>query len=197
MDAWRPPINQILFGLTYTQALNDEVVQWTADSATGYRSLGLGPAAYSEAIHAALASGERLDGLGQLPQFSQEDIAEFLRSLASRLDSMRPWPEPRFRSVDPALWGNFRQFQPTAEVDVPLVDLARILRTPFRPAGEGHEDQYLMMVALQTGETIALLGSYTRGRKALLLRHEGDDPDAVIDHFIEATGLPSDKIARV
>jgi hypothetical protein len=53
------------------------------------------------------------------------------------------------------------------------------------------------MVALQTGETVALLGSYARGQKTSLLSEGTDDPDTVIEHFVEATGLPSDKIVRV
>jgi hypothetical protein len=197
MSDWRPAINQILFALTYTRALTDEVAEKTADSAIRYRSLGLGPAAYYEAIHAALASGEHLDGLGQLPQFSQEEIASFLRSLASRLDSMRPWPEPSFRRIDPALWGAFRQFQQVAEVDVPLIDLTNIFRTPFRPAGDGEDGKYVLVVSLHTGETVALVGSYARGQKALLLSQGNDDPAVVIEHFQQVTNIPPGKILPV
>lgn len=127
MADWRTAINQILFGLTYTRELTDDVVEWNADSAIRYQSLGRGPAVYVEAIQDALASGERLDNSDQLPQFSQQELSKFLTSLASRLDALRPWPEPRFRPADdPALWASLRQSTKIAELDVPLLEL-----TPF------------------------------------------------------------------
>jgi hypothetical protein len=194
---WRLPINQILFGLMFTREITDEVVEWNANSAMRYESLDLGPGVYYRAINEALASGERLDGLDQVPQFSQGEIVEFLQALATRLDSLRPWPEPRFRVLDADPWGPFRRAEKIADLDVPLLDLSNMFRSAFRPAGEGQDGKYVLVLTLQTGETVALLGSYARGAKVSLLSQGTDDPDTVIEHFVEATGLPSDKIVRV
>lgn len=194
---WRLPINQILFGLMFTREITDEVVEWNANSAIRYESLDLGPAVYCRAIREALASGEHLDGLNQLPQFSQGEIAEFLQALAARLESQRPWPEPRFRVLDANPWRSLRHAEKIAELDVPLLDLMPLLRGVFDPAGEGQDGKYVMMLALQTGETVALLGSYVRGEKVSLLTQGAEDPSVVIEHFVEATGLPSNKIVRV
>lgn len=196
-EDWRLPINQILFGLIFTHEITDETVEWNAESAVRYESLDLGPAVYCQAIRDALASGERLDGLNQVPQFSQSDIANFLQALASRLDSMRPWPEPRFRVLDTNPWRSFRNAVKIAELDVPIMDLSNLFRSPFEPAGQDQEGKYFLMIALQTGEAIALVGSYAAGDKVSLLSQSAENPDAVIDHFIEATGLSSDKIVRV
>ena len=195
---WRTPINQILFGLTYTRELTDEVVDWNADSAIRYQSLGRGPAVYYQAIQDALASGEHLDNFDQVPQFSQQELSEFLRALASRLDSLRPWPEPRFRPADdPAPWASLLQSAKIAELDVSMLELTPLLRRPFRPTGEGQDGKYALVLALQTGEIVALLGSQARGEKVALLSQESDDPDTVIGHFVEATGIAPSKVVRV
>jgi hypothetical protein len=194
---WRLPVNQILFGLTFTPEITDDVVEWNANSAIRYESLDLGPAVYCRAIGEALASGERLDGLDQVPQFSQAQIVDFLSALAARLEAQRPWPEPRFRVLDANPWGSFRHAEKIAELDIPLLDLMPLLRGAFDPAGEGQDGKYFMILALQTGETVALLGSYARGERVSLLAQGAEDPDAVIEHFVDATGLPSNKIVRV
>lgn len=198
MADWRTPINQILFGLTYAQELTDELVEWNADSAIRYQSLGRGPAVYHQAIHDALASGEHFDNFDQVPQFSQRELSDFLTALASRLDKLRPWPEPRFRPVDdPALWTSVLQSPKIAELDVSLLELTSLLRRPFRPAGGGQDGKYALVLALQTGEIVALLGSQARGEKVALLSQETHEADTVIDHFVEATGFSSNKVARL
>jgi len=195
-EDWRGPINQILFGLIFTHEITDEVVEWNANSAIRRESLDLGPGIYCRAIGDALSSGEQLDGLGQVPQFSQEEIADFLEALASRLDSMRPWPEPPFRVLDSNPWRSFRDAVKIAELDVPLLYLSNVFRSPFQPI-EDHKGKYFLMVTVRTGETVALVGSYERGERVSVLSEEAEDPDTVVNHFLQATGIPSDKIVRV
>jgi hypothetical protein len=84
---WRGPINGLLYGLIFAPEITDELVAGCADAAINYTVLGDGPEVYYEAIHDALASGERLDGLGQLPQFDQAQVADFCVLL--RLSSTR------------------------------------------------------------------------------------------------------------
>src|SRR6476620_12668774 len=93
---WRGIINGLLYGLIFVPEITDEVVEFYADAAVNYTVLGDGPEAYCRAIDEALASGERLDGLSQLPQFPQAQIAAYLRALVARLQDLRPWPEPKF-----------------------------------------------------------------------------------------------------
>jgi hypothetical protein len=69
---WRGPINEILYGLIFTREITDEIVNGCANAAVHYTVLGLGPEAYYQAIGEALASGEELDSLHQLPQFDHD-----------------------------------------------------------------------------------------------------------------------------
>lgn len=44
--------------------------------------------------------------------------------------------------------------------------LSTVFRGPFRPAPEDPDGKYYLVLDLQTGENVALLGSYARGAKA-------------------------------
>jgi hypothetical protein len=194
---WRVPINEILFGLKFAQEITDETIRWNADNAVHYTVLDLGPEAYYQAISEALASGERLDSLGQLPQFDQAQIASFLRALAIQLDALRPWPEPKFRRLEPAAWATFEHAAPVARLDASVVEVTDVLQKGFRPTGDAEPGRYVMMLKLATGETVALLGYYAPGEKVTLLTDATGDPAEVIEHFTAATGFPADKITRI
>jgi hypothetical protein len=194
---WRGPINEILYGVIFTREINGEIVAGCADAAVNYTVLGLGPDVYYRAIGAALASGEDLDGLQQVPQFDQTQIAGFLRAVAERLDALRPWPEPKFRRLDPATWTTFAHAVPIARLDASILRIRNLLRGVFDPAGDAQPGQYVLMLKLATGETVALLGSYVRGEKITLLTDAAGDPSEVIEHFIAATGFPADKVIRI
>jgi hypothetical protein len=53
------------------------------------------------------------------------------------------------------------------------------------------------MLKLATGETVALMGSHGPQEKVTLLTDAGDNPAEVVEHFIEATGFPPDKVTRI
>jgi hypothetical protein len=194
---WRVPIDQMLFGLTYAEDITDETVEWNAESAIHFTTLDLGPEVYYRAIDQALASGEDLDGLRQLPQFGQEQVAGFLRAVATRLDELRPWPVPKVRPLDATTWASFGGAVPIARLDASIVGLTDVLQKGFRPVGDSPSGPNVLMLKLQTGETIALLGSYGRGEKVTLLADAESDPTAVIEHFTESTGFPADKVGPV
>jgi hypothetical protein len=194
---WRGPINGLLYGLIFAPEITDELVAGCADAAVNYTVLGDGPEVYYEAIHEALASGERLDGLGQLPQFDQAQVADFLRAVATQLDALRPWPEPEFRRLDPATWATFANAVPIARLDDSMLGLRNIVRGVFEPAGDSQPGRYVLMLKLATGETVALLGSPGPKEKVTLLTDAADNPADVIEHFTAATGFPSDKVTRI
>jgi hypothetical protein len=194
---WQDAVNEILFGLTYTDEITDETVRWNADSAVQYTTLTLGPEVYYQAIVDALASGERLDGLGQLPQFNQGQIAGFLRALANQLDTLRPWPEPKFRQLEVDTWMTFRHAVPIARLTASIPEVTDILQKGFRPPRGAESGMKVLMLKLATGETVALVGSYSRGDEVTLLSDATRDAAEIIDHFTEATGFPSDQITRI
>ena len=194
---WRDAINEILFGLTYTEEITDEIVRWNADSAVHYTTLTFGPGAYYKAIAEALASGEPLDGLGQLPQFDEAQIAGFLRALADRLDALRPWPEPQFRQLEVDTWTAHRHAVPIARLNASVREVTDVLQKGFRPADDGEPGMQVLMLKLATGEILALLGSYGGGDDVTLSTDAEGDPAAVIEHFTAATGFPPDKVTRI
>jgi hypothetical protein len=190
---WRDAINEILFGLTYTEEITDETVRWNADSAVHYTTLTFGPEAYYQAITEALASGESLDRLGQLPQFDQAQIAGFLRALADRLDALRPWPEPKLRQLGLDTWTAHRHAVPIARLNASIREVTDVLQKGFRPAGDAEPGMQVLMLKLATGETVALLGSHGPAEKVTLWTDAGDNPAEVIEHFTAATGFPADE----
>ena len=194
---WHDAVNEILFGLTYTEEITDETVRWIAASAVHYTTLTLGPEAYHQAIIDALASGERLDGLGQLPQFDQGQIAGFLRALAMQLDRLRPWPEPKFRQLEVDAWTTLRPTAPIARLTASIPEVTDILQKGFRPASGAEPGTKVLMLKLATGETVALVGSYSRGDDVTLLSDATRDAAEIVDHITEATGFPSDQVTRM
>lgn len=193
---WRVPINEILFGLTFTQEITDDTVRWNADSAVRYSTLDLGPQVYYEAIRQALASGETLDSVGQLQQFTEQQIADFLRAMATRLDELRPWPEPQVRQLDATTWAAFGHAVPIAQLQASILDVTDMLQKGFRPTADASGVEVLML-RLNTGEDIALLSSHRRGEKVTVLTDAVGDPAEVIQHFCAATGFPAEKVTGI
>jgi hypothetical protein len=194
---WRGPINGLLYGLIFAPEITDELVAGCADAAVSYTVLGDGPEVYYEAIRAALTSGERLDNVGQLPQFDQAQIASFLRAVANRLDALRPWPEPKFIRLKASTWATFTNAVPIAELEASILRIRKLVRGVFEPAGNAQPGRYVLMLKLATGEIVALLGSNGPKEKVTLLTDAGMDPTEVMRHFTAATGFPADEMTSI
>jgi hypothetical protein len=194
---WRGPINGLLYGMIFEPEITDELVRGCADAAVNYTVLGDGPEVYYEAIQHALASGERLDGLGQVPQFDEAQVADFLRAVATQLDALRPWPEPKFRHLSATTWAAFANAVPIARLDDSLLGLRNKVRGVFEPAGDAQPGRYVLMLKLGSGETIALLGAPGPKERVTMLTDADDDPAAVIEHFTAATGFPPENVIRI
>lgn len=196
-DNWRGGINQLLYGLNFAREITDDMVGRVADSVVLYRGFSGGPEAYCRAINTALASGEDLRLPNQLPQFGRDQIEAFLRAVVNRLDEMRPWPEPAFRSLVVSARDTMHGAVPIARLLAPMVRVRAVLREHFVPVGHAEPRDQLMMLRLGTGETIGLLGSLTHDDSVTLLAESTAEPGVVIDHFIAATGFPADDVRRV
>jgi hypothetical protein len=196
-EDWRGPINGLLYGMIFEPEITDELVKGCANAAVNFTVLGDGPDVYYEAIRHALASGEPLDGLRQVPQFDEAQIADFLRAVAHRLDALRPWPEPKLRRISADTWASFQHAVPIARVIASVTEVTDILQKGFRPAGGEEPGMKVLMLKLITGETVALLGSYSRGNDVALYADTAADPTTVIEHFTAATGFPPGKITRI
>jgi hypothetical protein len=191
---WRAPINQLLYSLTYSKSIDDDAVNFSADSAVQFTALSLGPDVYYRAITQALASGEQLDELSLLPQFDEAEIAGFLQAVAVRLDELRPWPEPGVRPLDVAAWSEFAHAVQIAELDASLVQVTDALQQGFRPVDNAKPGLRVVMLRLRTGETVALLGAYGAENKVAMWTEPAADPAEVIAHFVSLTGFPREKV---
>jgi hypothetical protein len=194
---WQGPINALLYGLIFAPEITDEVVAGCAEAAVNYTVLGDGPEVYYKAIQDALISGERLDNLGQLPQFEEAQIAGFLHAVATQLDALRPWPQPKFRRLDAATWATFENAVPIARLDTSILRVRNVVRGVFEAAGDSQHERLVLMLKLATGETVALQGSPGPGEEVVLLTEATGNPAEVIEHFTEATGFPSDQVTRI
>jgi hypothetical protein len=145
----------------------------------------------------ALASGERLDGLGQLSHFDDAQIADFLRAVATQLDALRPWREPKVRHLSANTWTTFAKPVPIARLDDSISGVLNKVRGVFEHAGDSQPGRYVLMLKLGSGETVALLGAPGPKERVTLLTDAADDPAAVIEHFTAATGFPPDKVTRI
>ncbi len=192
---WREVIDAVLYGLMYTDEITAETVEWNADRAVRYIYFDLGPEVYYRAIHDGLESGEAFNRRW-VPQFTQEQVAAFLRAMAARLDEMRPWPEPACRRLDDDMWSEFGHAVPIALLDDSIAGVMGTLQQAFGRTGDGSKNEVLML-RLQTGEAVALLGSHVSDDPVTLLTDAGGDPEEVIKHFVTATGFPAEKVTRL
>lgn len=195
---WRGPVTQLLYSLSFSNDIDDEIINFNGDSAVQYSTLELGPEVYHHAIESALASGEPLDDMALLPQFQQVQIAAFLRGVSARLDELRPWQYPEFRRVDvDDVDAHFEHAVKIARLDASLVEVTDLLQKGFRPFGASRPGMQVLTLSLRTGETVTLSGSYGLDERVFLSTDGSNDPAETMAHFISATGFPSDKVARL
>ncbi|WP_205876621.1 hypothetical protein [Mycobacterium camsae] len=192
---WHGPVNQLLYSLTFTREITDDIIQFNADSTIHNSTLTLGPDVFYKAINEALASGDDLKST-QLPQYDHAAITEFLTAVADRLDALRPSPLRPFHQLDAAAWAKSGCTTPIALIDAPILDLTNLLNLRFSPAGSAVPGQYVSMIRLCSGEIIALLGSSALGKKVALLADISGDPDTTIERFITSTGIPPEKVVK-
>lgn len=192
---WQLPIDGLLYGLTFAEEIDDETIDFIAGNAVNRTVLVDGPEVYREAIDEALASGRNLATDG-LPRFDHAAIAGFLRAVADRLDALRPWPQPRFRRLDPAEWSPEAFATPIAEFDGSVLALSNLLQEMFDEVDDP-EGGRVLMLALDTGETVALLGN-RRPRSAVSIHaRSGDGAGETIEHFLAATGVPAERLTAI
>ncbi|MEV4754644.1 hypothetical protein AB0J86_05970 [Micromonospora sp. NPDC049559] len=192
-SGWRPQLNAILYTLTYAPSLDAATVRATADNIVGRGSLRAGPQTYHDALTAALASGEQLTrDLGG--EHGEAGVRDFVTRLLHRLDELRPWPEPAYERQPIDQWPTFDHGRPVARVGQSLMNVQDRLRERFEKLPIGDGSLLGLILRLNTGETVALLGSYEKGNRPTLLQREPGDPRATIDAFRAATGLDENAV---
>jgi hypothetical protein len=151
------------------------------------------PDAYltTEEIYAGIAEALRSDTqlTESLPgtKPSEQEYRAFLGRLLDRLDTMRPWPEPPFRILDPSRWQDLGQMPLTARIRLDLLLLQQRLHRVFGHVG----NREVLALRLKTGTEVALVAHWWRGSDdiALLQRDPDLPPGQVAEEFRDATGL--------
>ncbi|NBE80767.1 hypothetical protein [Micromonospora rubida] len=183
---WRGPVDQLLYSVMFDSVLDDAVVARTARTVLDGRSLTAGPGAYVDAIGAALSSDARLAESFDTPH-DEAAFRDFLGRLRHRLEQLRPWPEPAYVRLPVEQWLTFGAARPVAQLGQSLMAVQDRLAQRFERL-PGDDGRYGLLLRLNSGHTVAVVGSYQPGPVTLLQRGPGD-PATVIAAFQAATGL--------
>lgn len=183
---WRGTVDQLLYSVMFDRALDDSVVDRTARAVLDGRSLTAGPGTYVDAIGAALASAERLSATFDTPH-DEAAFRDFLNRLRHRLEQSRPWPAPAYVRLPIEQWASFGAARSIARLGPSLIAVRDRLAQRFERL-PGDDSRYGLILRLDSGHTVAVVGSYQPGPATLLQRDPGD-PAAVLAAFLAATGL--------
>lgn len=200
MDAneYRGYVNAVLYGIDFVRELDEDAVRWLADSMIDQRHYPNPPAAYAGAIKAALAAG-RLPAqtLGASKRYSERELLEFLARLDRHLDERRPWPRPAVLKLDVRRWSEFAAARPVARVAQTIDELTGRLNRGLDRVQIGGRARPVAILELRSGELVALLGPADPPDPVFtLLQPDPTDPDEVIAHFCECTGVPPERVTR-
>jgi hypothetical protein len=183
---WRGPVDQLLYSVMFDRALDDATVDRTARAVLDGRTLTAGPGAYVDAVGAALASDERLSASFDTPH-DEATFRDFLARLRHRLEQSRPWPEPPYVRLPVEQWPTFGSARPVARLGPSLMAVRDRLAERFERL-PGDDSRYGLILRLNSGHTVAVVGSYQPGPATLLHRDPGDAA-TVLAAFLAATGL--------
>jgi hypothetical protein len=175
-------------------ALDDEAVSIVAKAMIEYRYFGLGPQAYVDGITTGLAQETPLADAFDTPH-SEEQFREFLARLKTRLDELRPWPDPEFAKLPIVAWATLNKARSIAKINTTTHQVTARIGKRFDTLPDGTRDA--MVLRLPSGEIIGLLGSDGVGNQVWLLQRDARDPEGTIAAFRKATGFSADEIIPV
>lgn len=107
-EPWRGPINMLIYSVELVSDLNDANAAITADAIIEYRTFENGPQFFLTAIRDALAD----DAVIMTPEWAEpaygredlrhteQEMREFLSTIAKHLQRRQPWPPKPARVVD-------------------------------------------------------------------------------------------------
>lgn len=190
-ELWQGTSNTVLYSIQAEPELNDAVVARIARALLEHPLSDLTPEQEYAGLAEALQSGAQLTEF--MPgRHSEEQYRDFLRRLLTRLDALRPWPEPPFRPLDMSHWDSFAGAQPMARLSSDYLNIQERLHRAFTKTG----DQEVLMLRLKSGDEVALVNPWwpESSDTAILHRDPGRNPEQVLAAFLDATPFTSDEI---
>ncbi|MFE0510551.1 hypothetical protein [Streptomyces sp. NPDC058964] len=190
-------VTAILYCLQFSRELGDEEVDRIARMILEQPIYDLTAEDQYAGIEAALAAKAWAQDLSWQPH-DEPSIRIFLRRLLGRLDALRPWQEPPFRSLGLDRWQEYRHGTLLAYVrlDSPAQDRlhARLRTVP------GDEDRLRAVVLrLRSRDEVALVAPpLPDGYDAVLMAVPPHRPAAqVIEAFVAHTGCQRERVSEV
>ncbi|MGP4051194.1 hypothetical protein [Streptomyces sp. 2A115] len=185
----------ILYCLQFSRELSDEEVQRIADMVLERPIHDLTIEEQYAGIEASLAVVVWEEDLSWQPH-DELSIRDFLRRLLERLDALRPWQEPPFRSLGFGRWEEYKRGTRLAHVRLysPSQDPmhARLRTVP------GDKDRLRgLVLRLRSADEVALVAPpLPNGYDAVLVAVPPHRPAAkVIEAFLTHTGYAQDRVS--
>ncbi|MFE9446344.1 hypothetical protein ACFYO2_47385 [Streptomyces sp. NPDC006602] len=185
----------ILYCLQFSRELSDEEVERIARMILERPIYDLTVEEQYAGIEAALAAVAWEEDLSWQPH-AEPSIRDFLRRLLERLDALRPWQEPPFRSLGFGRWEEYKRGVRLAHVRLysPSQDQlhARLRTVP------GDEDRLRgLVLRLRSGDEVALVAPpLPNGYDAVLMAVAPHRPAArVIEAFLTHTRYARERVS--
>nr|WTB34935.1 hypothetical protein OG781_40580 [Streptomyces sp. NBC_00830] len=184
----------ILYCLQFSRELGDEEVERISRVILEQPFYDLTTEEQYAGIEAALAVDAWKKDLSWQPH-DEPSVRNFLRRLLERLDALRPWQEPPFRSLGLGRWEEFKHGALLAHVRLysPAQDqMHASLRTV---PGDEHRLRGLVL-RLRSGDEVALVAPpLPNGDDAVLMAVRPHRPALkVIEAFLTHTGYPRGRV---
>lgn len=145
-------------------------------------------------IKAALAEDSWERDLSWQPH-DEPSVRDFLQRLLERLDALRPWQEPPFRSLGLDRWEEYKRGTLLAHVRLDFLPKDP-LQVRMRPVpGDEHQLRALVL-RLRSGDEVALVAPPFPDDDAVLMAALPHRPAAtVIEAFLTHTAYPRERVS--
>ncbi|MCL6669164.1 hypothetical protein [Streptomyces panaciradicis] len=187
-------VTAILYCVQFSPELNDAEVERIADMVLERPFYDLAVEEEYAGIEAVLAAPDWEDDLSWQPH-AEAAVRDFLRRLLQRLDALRPWREPPFRSLESNRWEEYRTGRLLAHVRLypPPQDP---LFSRLRPVPGDEHELRATLLRLRSGDEVALIAppSSGTGDAALMAVAPHRPAPQVIEAFVTHTGYARERV---
>lgn len=187
-------VTAILYCVQFSPELNDAEVERIADMVLERPFYDLAIEEEYAGIEAVLAAPDWEDDLSWQPH-AEAAVRDFLRRLLQRLDALRPWREPPFRSLELKRWEEYRTGRLLAHVRLypPPQDP---LFSRLRPVPGDEHELRATLLRLRSGDEVVLIAppSSGTGDAALMALAPHRPAPQVIEAFVTHTGYARERV---
>lgn len=179
---WRGSVNEILYGTILRSPADARTVENLVDSMLDHRYFNRSIDEYSNAVQAALRSGEHLAFDSSQ---DEESVRDLLARFVASLDTRRPWPDRPYTALGTESSTDLSAAPAIGVIPLRRLDVQHALRRVF---DDGNDGQGHLLLRLAGGQEVALRApsSFSDAGVVLLSKSE---PETTRSAFTAATGL--------